>query len=419
MAERGLTPVSHRHDLFCRYVVTNLSYWQAYVAAQATDIAALDRGRERILTAIAYAFNLAETWPTVRSLIETLVAYMERRGYWDAWQAILTKAIEVAQQVDDRAGEVLLLALLARLFQRQSHFEQAINCYRQTIRLARRIGERYNEARACSNLGYLYCEKSQWWRAEVLCCHALTIFEQLGSQHGQAHTENHLGILYTRQAQWDKARQHLECACSIWQAMGDDHGLVYGYDNLGRLFNELEQPDEAFAWLQKALDQAKLVGEEALAGSIHLNMGNALRLKGEFAAAKAHCWQAKAIFQRFANSLDLALTLDNLGLIYLDQKEWLDADLYLQNALQAWRDLKNNHNEIRTIIYLVEYELARGNQQRAATWLNEGEWLLSGYDPIGKYRQLHMQLNRFRRSLSSDVTDKLRRSTTNIQRNNY
>jgi tetratricopeptide (TPR) repeat protein len=207
MANAVLTNTQSYANFFRRRVLSSTQHWRTYVAAEVTDTAALDRGRNQIVRAILFALELEEAWPAARELIETLSPYMERRGEWGTWNPVLSRALEAARRSQDRAGMVSLSALLARLLQRQSRFRQAIAYYRYTIHSARQIEDRYNEARACSNLGYLYVEQSRWWRAEILCCHALAIFEQLESNHGRAHTENHLGVLYTRQSLWERARQ--------------------------------------------------------------------------------------------------------------------------------------------------------------------------------------------------------------------
>lgn len=386
--------------VFRRYVLTNLRYWQDYVTANAMDTPALDLKYDLVLKAISFAFKLEDAWPVARDLIDAFASFMERRGYWTSWQTILTEAIETAQRIDDKAGEVLLSALLARLLQRQSHFTQAIRCYQQTIRLARRHGDRYNEARACSNLGYLYFEQGYWWRAEVLGCHALATFEQLGSQHGQAHTENHLGILYTWQGVWDKARQHLERACVLWQAMDDHQGLMYGYMNLGILSIYLESFPEALLYSEKALYQASLVGEELVVGSIYINIALAYRLKKEPLKAEKYTRQAETIFRRFSNTFELANIQENLGAIYVDQQKWIEANSYLNSALAAWRTLKNKYGEIQTMLHFIRYELVRGNVRQAHIWLNIVEYELGQYDQTRQYYQLHKQMDEFRRSLT-------------------
>jgi tetratricopeptide (TPR) repeat protein len=231
---------------FKRRVLESTRRWQLFVTEKRADTAALEQGQGRILRAIAFALASAAAWPAARQLIEVFAPHMERRGYWDTWQDILTQAIEAAARFDDIAGQVTLMALLARLRQRQSRFREAVSLYRRVIRLARSTGNRFEEARVCSNLGFLYTEGiGRWQRAEVLCCHALAIFEKLGSEHGQAHTENNLGLLYTRQRAWRQAEQHLQRACALWQAMDDHHSLIYGFENLVLLYLKMERPIEA------------------------------------------------------------------------------------------------------------------------------------------------------------------------------
>lgn len=399
MATSELTTPDSPSNIFHRYVLTNLQYWQDYVTVKLKDTAALDRDQNRIVRAISFALDLDEAWPTIGELIEAFSAYMERRGYWEAWQWVLTQALEVTQRSNDMAGVVRLSALLARLALRQSRFKEVVAYHRYTIRIARRMEDCYNEARACSNLGYFYVEKGLWHRAEVLCCHALAIFEQLNSNHGRAHTENHLGTLYIWQGHWELAQQHLERACEIWQGMGDNHGLLYGLINLGSLYDDMEHPDEALSCLEKALYLAKLTGEETQIANIYLNMGIAYRLKEELEQAEAYLWQGEAIFRRFANSVGLVQVQDNLGLIRLKQRKWSEVKSYLSSALTAWDDLGNDCGKIRTLTYMVEYELARGSRRQAARRLAEIERLM---DLSNQYKQSsHWQslLAKYRRSL--------------------
>lgn len=363
--------------VFRQYVLTNLHYWRAYIAAKPTDTPTLDQERNRILKAISFALELEGAWPFVRELIETFSPYMERGGYWESWYWVLNRALEVARCVKDVVGSVALLLLQARLSQQQSNFKLAITGYWQVIQLTGQIGDEYNMARARSNLGFLYTELGYWWRAKILCCHALAVFEQLNSNHGRAHTENHLGILYIWQGQWELAQQHLERACEIWQGIGDNHGLLYGLINLGSLYDDMERPDQALSYLEKALHLAKLTGEETQIANIYMNVGIAYRLKGELEHAEAYIWKAEAIFRRFVNPVGLAQVQDNLGLIYVSQKKWSEAKSYLSSALAAWGDLGHEYGKFRTLTYRVEYELVRGKVRQATRQVAEIERLIN------------------------------------------
>ncbi len=383
-------------NFFERQILHQLGYWGRHEAIKKNEFNILDRRRESILNVITFGLELKEAWPLVYDLILAFTRYMERRGHWQVWNTLLSRAIELANQVGDTAGAMTLSVLLARLYNRQSRPEETIYYYRQAIHLARQGGNQYEEARACSNLGYLYVTRGQWWRAEVLCCHALIIFEALKSEHGQAHTHNHLGVLYTRRRIWGQAEDHLQRACILWKSMNDLHGLIYGFENLGLLFNEMRQPDVALIHLEKALEQARNTGEESELGTIWMNMGITYRQNGDLKQAKAYIKQAEAIFYKFSNSLGLAQVWDNLGMVYFRQRKWTEADHYLKTSLEKYRALKNWDGEIKVLLNIIEYELEQENQAQVAIQLDEIEVLVRHYTQSGQQDYLNQRLEEYR-----------------------
>ncbi len=376
---------------FKQRVVQSARRWQQFVADKQADTAQLEARRERILRAISFALSSVDAWPAARHLIERFAPYMERRGYWDTWQDILTQAIEAAARFGDTAGQITLMALLARLCQRQSRIRETIRLYRCVIRLARRTGNRFEEARACSNLGFLYIDNlGRWQRAEVLCCHALAIFEDLGSDHGRAHTENHLGILYTRQRAWEQAEQHLKQACVLWQAMGDNLSLIYGFENLGMLYFEMERPLEALTYLDQAVNQAQLNGEEIELGTIWSNIGITYRQNGDLEKAELYIKRAENIYRRFSKALGLAQVWNNLGEVYFDQGKEAQARQTWQASLAAFGNLNNWDGQIKVLINLVEAELTVQNHGQAKVHLDKLEDVILQYTQ-GKQRDYWIQ----------------------------
>lgn len=403
----AVSAVSNRPDfttLFRRRVLTNLNYWQEFVANHSTDLAVLDSERERIVTAISFALELKGAWPDVYQLINSFSPHIERRGLWKIWNQLLHQALDVAQNLDDLASAITLSTLLARLLQRQRQTQQAIWYYRRTIRLARQMGHDFEKARACTNLGYLYAEQGNFYRAEVLCCHALIIFEKIESEHGCAHTENHLGFSYARQGRWEQARYYLERACSRWQAMGDNHGLMRGFINLGLLYNELEAPTQALDYLKKALYLAQLTGETLDTGTIYMNMSNSYRLNDDLSQAETYAQQAAAIFRRFSNSIGLAWIWINLGATYLEQKKWPEAKSHLETALNICRGLHDKYGEIKALTSMIDYDIATGNSHQANIHLDELIQRLNQYNHAKNDPHIQRLLKKHRRSLNSQTT---------------
>ncbi|MBN1991582.1 MAG: tetratricopeptide repeat protein [Anaerolineae bacterium] len=380
MTDITLTNSQSRANFFQQKVLANVAYWQKWVAANMADVAALDRERSGILRGIAFGLEAGQAaWPLVYELIEGFAPYMERQGHWEVWRNVLIQAGSTAAQLNDKTKTVALSISSARLLQWQARFVEAKQAYRRVIHLARQIDNAVYRARAYSNLGFLYTEQGYWWRAEILCRHALRTFEQLDNLHGRAHTHNHLGVLYTRQGCYELAQPHFEQASTLWQTMGDDHGLMRGYINLGMLYVLTQQPDPALAYLQKALHLAQRLGEETEIGLIYLNIGIAYRQQGEPVQAEANARQSATIFKRFLNSMGQALALDNLGLACLDQGKWAEANSSFHTSLEIWRKVGSKQGELRTMIYILTYEVELGHWPQAAAQLAEVERLMATY----------------------------------------
>jgi tetratricopeptide (TPR) repeat protein len=389
MAAVTLTSPEACASFLQRCIVTNLRFWQLYVDQHEADIQALDYEWEGVIKAILLGLELKSAWPEAYQLILSYADFMERHGYWDVWQTLLSQALLLAQESHDEPGEVTLLALSARLGKRRGQIKQMVSDYRRTMRLARRVGDQFNEGRACTNLGYYYVEHGYWTRAEILCCYALHLFEQIDSNHGRAHTENHLGLLYIRQCRWEEAQQHLEKACAIWQISDDPFGLMYGFMNLGLMYLEMGQLEPALGYTDKALVQAKRAGEEAEVGRLYMNLSETYRKLGEMAAAEAYARQAIEIFHKHANSLDLGIAWKVMGEACLYQGKLVEAQFYLNTALETVRQHHNLYREIEVLLYLVETDFLSDNRPQAVARLAQVERLMENEPGLSRSGSLH------------------------------
>jgi hypothetical protein len=135
-------------------------------------------------------------------------------------------------------------------------------------------------------------------------------------------------------------------------------------------------------------------------GSIYANLSFAYKMKRIWDKAETYGQQAEAIFKRFANAFRLASVQDDLGVIYLEQRKWVEAGFYLRAALEDWRHLNNKYEEIQTMIHFIQYELGRGDQTQTQAWLEVVEQQLSQHDPARQYYQLQSQLDKIRRNLN-------------------
>jgi hypothetical protein len=108
------------------------------------------------------------------------------------------------------------------------------------------------------------------------------------------------------------------------------------------------------------------------------------------------------VFHRFSNSIGLAQVQANLGLIYINQKNWPKANFYLTNSLNAWHQLGNKFGEIQVMLYLAEYELARKNQNSTLLWLNKLEQAVTQEERSTQYDFFRTQIKEYRQRLLNE-----------------
>lgn len=388
--------------LFLTYI--NQSLAESLATVHAVDTKLPDEERVQACHVLDFGLRATESWPNASALMVALASYMERSGQWESWQQFLERAIATAQRLGDTDHEITLTALLARLYQRRGEAPAMVRTYRRVIRLARRNGNRYELARACSNLGYYFVYAGCWWRSERLSCYALMLFETLDSNHGRAHTNNHLGVLYLRMHQWTKAEQHLKHACTLWQTMGDHHSLMRGFENLGVFYYETNQGQHALSYFNKALQQVELTGEQKEIAGILLNIGLVHSLHNELHKAENKIREAESMFERDANFLGLCEARGSLGHLYYKQARWLEAEHYLQIALDGHRSLGNVYGELRVLLYWVEYLLTRQYFTKAHENIIMLEQLLRKHTWFQSDRELLGKISNFKQQLQGNLS---------------
>ena len=92
MGGMTLTDTQSRTEFFQQTILDNLRYWLKWIEPRVADNTALDQERHSILRAISFAFGFDEAQLLGYRLIIDYSPYMERRGYWEIWNRVLTQA---------------------------------------------------------------------------------------------------------------------------------------------------------------------------------------------------------------------------------------------------------------------------------------------------------------------------------------
>lgn len=159
------------------------SLGQAYAASY-------QYGKEKLelaIQAFRQAINLQMDLGAKSDLVDSLLGLgrlqlRARRSLHDIQTAekCLTKALELARELEDRQGEASSLVNLGNVYGSLGQYRQAIEYYQRSLAIQQQVGDRHGEARSLHNLATAYRNLDRDQEASALAQQADQIMRDLG-----------------------------------------------------------------------------------------------------------------------------------------------------------------------------------------------------------------------------------------------
>jgi transcriptional regulator with XRE-family HTH domain len=326
---------------------------------------------------IGFTFNEYELLPffddgTILATTTFDVALTPRKKrlhHWQTKKELLLDAISEAARLEYQQREIELVINLAQHYQERGYHQQAIGFYHNIIPKAQTLTDKqYLLSRVQNNLAYLYTEtdESLWPEAEKLCLLALEQFKALKDYDKLAHAHNHAGVLYSHWKRYQLATSHLIIAQRLWEGLNAPENLLHSLINLGLLYIKTKNYPAALDVLNRAEVITLSLQKQA---SIQMNKAVIYRHQSRFDEAERLLQQAETTFHDGQNLTGLARVRGNLGLLFIDKADWLEAKFYLDSSQQIWDYLGNGKGQQQTQAGLNSWHNKR---QRITRYLLQG-----------------------------------------------
>ncbi|MFI6502504.1 AfsR/SARP family transcriptional regulator [Nonomuraea typhae] len=225
--------------------------------------------------------------------LSSLAVFQQRYG---EAHPMLTRALELFDQVGETHGRALALRNMAMVERMRGESEAARGRYEQALPLLRAAGDRAAEAHALVNLGVIHLERGSLDEGGPMLEEALSIFRMEGVPRGEAQALNSIGRLALLRGENQRALSAFEAAAVIVREVRDRIGEAYVLQGIAEARIALGQAEEAKGTLSTALDLAERLGERLIAGRIRLNLGLLMMEDGDRSAAD-HLEEAYALFE--------------------------------------------------------------------------------------------------------------------------
>jgi tetratricopeptide (TPR) repeat protein/DNA-binding SARP family transcriptional activator len=278
-----------------------------------------------LFAAAAHAAAHGEQAHTVH-LSTTLARHLRtRRRYHDAYLLHL-QALNAAQDIGDRVGELTVLVALGRTDRAADRHRPAVQRYRQALGIAREISHPAGEIGALVGLGEVATVTSRLEEASDHLLRALHLARQSGHRAGEVDARCGLGKVYRCWARYDEATREYIAALEVATRVGHASGQVEALTGHAQVSRRLGDYPQALRLFQRALQIAVRIGDRA--GEIYALLG-----RGQVYRDTLRHTEAVTGFRR---ALEIACDMG-------DRNGRFEASEALANALRAMGDLHSAH----------------------------------------------------------------------------
>jgi tetratricopeptide (TPR) repeat protein len=221
--------------------------------------------------------------------------FLDRRGHWADWYAMLNKALSAAELYDDLAGQAHLHDHLGIAGSRLGLYDDAHSHLRHALAMYQRSGDLKGMARANQFAGMVLECQGRYGEALRHSQQALTLFRTAGQRAGQADALNAIGWFHAHLLDYRQAISCCDQALDLYRELGDRHGEAAAWDSLGYAHHHLGRHTEAIAAYENALDLYCELGNRYYQADTLTHLGDAQHAAKDMRTASRTWQEALAI----------------------------------------------------------------------------------------------------------------------------
>ncbi|HBX52895.1 MAG: hypothetical protein A2275_10170 [Bacteroidetes bacterium RIFOXYA12_FULL_35_11] len=265
----------------------------------------------------------------------------------------INKGIALAKKINYPKGLGNCYNSLGMIYKKIGKFSNAIVSHNKALTIFIETDDKKNICKTYNYIGTAFSEEGNYPLALENYNKALDLFIELKDDAGTAKCYNVMGMAYKDQGDYTKAIDLYMQALKIRDKLGDTKGIISCYTNIGLVHSIQENPDKALDYFQQALDLSIKANEKKGVLGSYNNIGNIYMNKGEKClrqkdTLKAIANQNKAIenfektialLEETKDKKNLASCYNNLGQIYISQKNSIKALFYLEKAYKIFEEV--------------------------------------------------------------------------------
>ncbi len=396
-------------ELFVHSITANIDYWQQRTKAlTAETLPKIDHDCQNLYRAVKFGLEIDATWRETAQLILQNYVLIERRGYWGEWIPILERALAGCGD-DQLALRGRLLDHLGLFYQHNRQLEKAIATHREELEIGLTLQDKWRQGHACINLGAALRQMRRFVAAKEYVLQADAAFQAIAAptiKHAFVALE--LGLLAQAQGEWTKAEEHLNYSVRLWREVGDPIYLANCLKLLGQVLVAQNKTAVAAVTYHEALDLLDQT-ENQLGKTRLLNELGVLYLKQKELNSAQHYLMAadKSIDHQSGNLYIQAVVATNIGKLYLAQGQLSAAENAFQRSINLWQMYADPVQYANALGSLAEVKTEQGDFVVALGYYQQALELLIDYQDDAWGRKLQAEFEAAKMILQSSRIESL------------
>lgn len=249
------------------------------------------------------------------------------------------KSLKIREEVLDKNGIATSLINIGFIYQSQGDIAKALDYYGRGLKIQEEIDDKKGIAYSLINIGAIYNNQGDISKALDYYGKSLKIFEKIGDKKGIAFSLINFGVIYNYQGNLPKALEYYGKSLKIREEIGDKQGMAFSLNNIGVIYDSQGDP---------SITSSK---EDAIKAGIP----KALEYYG----------RSLKIGEEIGDKEGIALSLNNIGGIYMKQKNYSMALVFSNRSMKVSRELGYIENIRSAAERLNQIYKATGNYKLA------------------------------------------------------
>jgi len=180
-----------------------------------------------------------------------------------------------------------------------------------------------------------------------------------------------LGHLLKKSDKLDKAKESILKSFAYYRAANDQKGIIYAYLNLGDILFWMGNYNEALTYFHKAYKATHLPEYQKLRAYTLNNIGNIYLINKQYELASDYLQQSLTLKLQSNDTAHINSSYLNIGKIHLRLKEYPQAIQALTTSLDVSHEICDNEIRCKSLSFLGEVYGEMGELNTAQTYLHD------------------------------------------------